>query len=547
MANRPVNGALGRLRDAVLRDTAGATDEQLLEAYLARRDPAALEVLVRRHGPMVWGVCRRLLGHHDAEDAFQATFFVLVRKAGSIVSRAVLASWLHGVARRTALKARTAATRRAARERLVAAQPELSPPPLRDDLHEVLDRELGLLPEKYRAVLVLCDLQGLTRKEAAARLRTAEGTVASRLARARAALARRLTRHGLAVAAAEVGVVLAEDATAAGVPAGLRLATLRAVADWSEGMANVAGVAPRAAALAEGVLKAMALTRLKTATAVLLAVGVLGAAAGTAFLPSATATQDKYADPRVAQPAPEDVPTVQIRVIGPKGMKVSVLVAAKAEALPAEVPARFNLPEGHLTRLKLIGIPNRPGLVRYPSVEVPKAQPATDAYLRHSAIPLFFKDEDFDRVEKGEAVTKVIYLESPRGGTVTLTSWEQPDIDVIAEAKKRGTILAVVRLGDIDLGADRGLDSPVNGKKTADDPLQAQRDRQMIEEQKLTKAVADSITQANRIYPTSPDKALDQLRTVLLQVWDHPDLSEACRETLLTRIVAARKRLGSEK
>jgi RNA polymerase sigma factor (sigma-70 family) len=127
---------------------------------------------VRRHRPMVWGVCRRALHHHDAEDAFQAAFLVLARKAGSITSRELLANWLYGVARRTALRAKAAAVRRQARERRLTAvpEPEANAPQPGGDLRPVLDRELSRLPDKYRAPVVLCDLEGRTRREAAALL-----------------------------------------------------------------------------------------------------------------------------------------------------------------------------------------------------------------------------------------------------------------------------------------------------------------------------------------------------------------------------------------
>jgi RNA polymerase sigma factor (sigma-70 family) len=148
MATSPMNGVIQRLR-MVLRDSAGRTDGQLLEDYISRRDQAAVAALVRRHGPMVWDVCRRVLrNHHDAEDAFQATFLVLVRKAASIASRELVANWLYGVAHQTALKARATAAKRKERERQVTEMPEpavTQQDPWRD-LQPLLDEELSRLP-----------------------------------------------------------------------------------------------------------------------------------------------------------------------------------------------------------------------------------------------------------------------------------------------------------------------------------------------------------------------------------------------------------------
>src|SRR5262249_29140574 len=144
-----------------LRDEACLTDGQLLEDFIGRHDEAAFAVLVRRHGPMVWGVCRRVLrGHQDAEDAFQATFLVLVRKAASIVSRELLASWLYGVAHRTALKAKASAAKRQRKERPMAEMPEPEAA-LQDRWHDLLpllDQALSSLPNKYRVPIILCDL-----------------------------------------------------------------------------------------------------------------------------------------------------------------------------------------------------------------------------------------------------------------------------------------------------------------------------------------------------------------------------------------------------
>src|SRR5947207_66570 len=157
MASSQMSEVLQHLGRAVLlREGAGLTDGQLLEDYLSRRDESALAALVWRHGPMVWGVCRRILGSsHDAEDAFQATFLVFVRKAASIASKELLANWLYGVAHQTALKARATAGRRKGRERQVTEMPEpaVTDQDLWRDLQPLLDEELSRLPEKYRSVV----------------------------------------------------------------------------------------------------------------------------------------------------------------------------------------------------------------------------------------------------------------------------------------------------------------------------------------------------------------------------------------------------------
>jgi RNA polymerase sigma-70 factor (ECF subfamily) len=177
------------LRRAMLRrELASLTDGQLLGHYIEQRDEAAFEALVRRHGPMVLGVCRRILGNvHDAEDAFQAAFLVLVRKAGSVVPREMIANWLHGVARQTAVKARAVSARRYRREQAFAELPDAaaSQDEPEADWQGLLDEELSRLPEKYRAPIVLCDLEGKTRKDAARQLGWPEGTVSGRLSRAR--------------------------------------------------------------------------------------------------------------------------------------------------------------------------------------------------------------------------------------------------------------------------------------------------------------------------------------------------------------------------
>jgi RNA polymerase sigma factor (sigma-70 family) len=277
-------------------DDAGPSDGQLLESYVLGREESAFAALVERHGPMVWGVCHRVLRcHQDAEDAFQATFLVLVRKAASVVPREMVANWLYGVARQTALKARSSAARRQRREKQVTAMPELesAQPDTREELLELLDQELTRLPDKYRAVIVLCDLEGNTLKEAARRFNLPQGTVASRLATARAMLAKRLSHRGLAVSGGTLSALLAENASA-NVPASVVSSTVKAATAFAVGQASAAGVlSVKAVALAEGVLKTMLLTRLEIATVVLLAFAILGTGAGALTL---HALADKPAD-----------------------------------------------------------------------------------------------------------------------------------------------------------------------------------------------------------------------------------------------------------
>jgi RNA polymerase sigma factor (sigma-70 family) len=260
------------LRVACAHDAEGHSDGLLLGQFLARRDEAAFTALVRRHGPMVLGVCRRVLGNDaDAEDAFQATFLVLVRKAASLAGRAVLGDWLHGVARRAALNARKLAARRRAKEQMLA-RAEAQGDEVRNDWLPLLDEEVCRLPERYRLPIVLCDLEGRTRREAAARLGWPEGTVAGRLARARGMLAKRLARHGLALSAGSLAALWSQNAA----PASLVESTVKAAPLLVSGPAAAGLISAKVAGLTEGVVKAMLLSKLETAmAAVLVMVGIV--------------------------------------------------------------------------------------------------------------------------------------------------------------------------------------------------------------------------------------------------------------------------------
>jgi RNA polymerase sigma factor (sigma-70 family) len=248
-------------------------DEQLLQRFLVGQDQTSFAALLRRHGPMVFAVCRRILGHHqDAEDAFQATFLVFARRAGSVIKRQSLASWLHTVACRTALEVRASNARRRQKERQVADMPH---PPLAaaeiDDWRPLLDQELSRLPQKYRTLLVLCDLEGLCRKEAARQLGLPEGTVSSRLTTGRRMLAKRLSRHGLTLAGGALATARSPGLAEAQLPAQLVWSTLNAC------RGSLSAVPTSVALLTKGVLQSMFLSKMKLVAGTIMVLSVVGA------------------------------------------------------------------------------------------------------------------------------------------------------------------------------------------------------------------------------------------------------------------------------
>jgi RNA polymerase sigma-70 factor (ECF subfamily) len=253
------------------------TDDQLLDRFVGRGEEEAFAALLARHGSMVLGVCRRVLGHEqEAEDAFQATFLLLARKAGSIRRRDSLAAWLGRVAYHVAVTARARVAKRQTRERQASEQARAAEKsdPADPELRLMLDEEMNRLPRKYHAPLVLCYLEGKTHEEAARELGWPTGTVKGRLARARQMLRRRLIRRGLFSAALAGTPFIAEAA----VPTALRESTVQAA---RTGLASKAatGVSAEILILAEGASQAMFVTRLKIVAVVVLAVGLLATAA----------------------------------------------------------------------------------------------------------------------------------------------------------------------------------------------------------------------------------------------------------------------------
>ena len=279
------------------------TDADLLERFIGQRDEEAFEALVRRHGPMVLGVCRRILHNEaDVEDCFQATFLVLVRRAASVRPRGLVGNWLYGTARNVALKARTMRDLRHKKEREAGVEQTRKSPNHDRNLQELLDQELQALPDKYRAAIVLCDLEGMTVPAAAKEMGCPLGTLSARLVRGRAMLAKRLARHGLTVSGGVLAAALCQNAASACVPGPLVVSTVQAAISMAAGKALATGViSAKVVALTEGVLKAMLMTKLKVAIAVLLAVNIIGAGVGLVYCQTAGSGQPGQGKPVTAQ------------------------------------------------------------------------------------------------------------------------------------------------------------------------------------------------------------------------------------------------------
>jgi len=255
---------------------AGLSEWQLLERYLERRDEVAFEALVARHGPMVLGVCRRMLTDQtDVEDAFQAMFLVLVRRARHLGPRDAIGPWLYGVAARVALRARSEAARRRRVESIsheVAAVSDQTAAADRE-IGEVIDQELYRLPSKYRSPIVLCYLEGQTHEEAARQLKWPIGTVKGRLARARDLLRSRLVRRGMTPSSLALTSALSRDSTAA-VHRELLDRTVKASLKLALGQATAQVVSSSIASLVEGVVTSMFLNTFKWTGPALIASGL---------------------------------------------------------------------------------------------------------------------------------------------------------------------------------------------------------------------------------------------------------------------------------
>jgi len=294
-------------RIVTARESAARSDGELLAAFVAARDADAFAELVRRHGPMVLGVCRRVVGDRAAaDDAFQAAFLVLARRAAAVRPREQVGNWLYGVAYRTALKARTVLARRRSRERQVDVMPEPTAPPAAPawgDLQAVIDEELARLPAKLRVPVVLCDLEGRAQREVARHLNVPPATLATRLATARRALAARLTRRGVTLSGGALAGLLCTHASASAVPPVLVGGLARAAEVVAGGGPVEALVSANAVHLSEGVLRMMLLAKLKAVAVTALTVLALTTGLGLGLVPAAAGDEPGAPGPNAGAPA----------------------------------------------------------------------------------------------------------------------------------------------------------------------------------------------------------------------------------------------------
>ncbi len=336
MSNPTLAAGLRHLRGKLAeRSRNEESDEQLLHAFTAQRDDSAFAVLVRRHGPMVLHVCRRVLGHQqDAEDAFQATFLVLTRNAASLRNKTALASYLHGTAYRMAMKAKQSAARRRKHE---SQTPPRSPVDPSEELswrevRTLLDEEIARLSEKYRSVFILCCLESVSREEAARRLNLKAGTVSSRLTEARKRLGKRLAKRGVELTAVLAASALAVQPALAVSPV-LMASTIKAAMATAAGEQLAGIISASVAELVKGATAAMMVSKAKIATMMLLAVSLLTVATGGSLVfwyerasgplaatlePSAGKADDK---PKAISPQREAAKGMEIqgRVLDPEG------------------------------------------------------------------------------------------------------------------------------------------------------------------------------------------------------------------------------------
>jgi RNA polymerase sigma factor (sigma-70 family) len=323
MATPTLGKYLHRLKQAMSAESLSAcSDRELVERFRSTRDDDAFRAIIDRHGPMVFQVCRRFLtSSADVEDAFQATFLILVRKGHTIRRQASLGSWLHGVARRVALKIRTQSDRRQRREKRAA-----SPEPVGDDtswreLRSILDDELQRLPDACRAPLVLCYLEGRTQDEAAVQLDVSKSTLRRHLERGREMLGRRLALRGVSVGSALAACLVSDSVSGAALPRALLMRTTESASHTAANLAAPASVlTPQVAAISDGVIKTMQYAKYKTIVAVL-ACGVALGFGIHQFSPTNVSAQDKTPAATARTPTAPDIEPIDPNLVFDKNVQ----------------------------------------------------------------------------------------------------------------------------------------------------------------------------------------------------------------------------------
>ena len=372
-------GAVVQQIDRLFRRGNEATlpEWQLLHRYLSARDESAFEAIVARHGPMVLGVCRRVLRDPDAvEDAFQATFLVLVRKARTLGERDAIGHWLYGVAHRVALRARGDSARRQVREQTGTPCTALAAMENSEgaELASILDEELSRLPAKYRAPIVLCYLEGLTHEAAASQLGWPVGTVKGRLARARDLLRGRLARRGLAPGAAVVAAALSAHTPAAAAEP-LILATVRAASQTTAGRLTGSLVSAAAARLTEGVLSTMFVSKVKLSA-------VVGVSLGGLVLGAWALAQQGGGQPRDGAPQSANRPAASGKESHPNDAKLGGLDLSRSALALAEDDGADRLKEQ-----ALIGALEKPIALQFKGATLRNALKQIKANTHERSLP----------------------------------------------------------------------------------------------------------------------------------------------------------------
>jgi RNA polymerase sigma factor (sigma-70 family) len=545
MTPHRLNPVLRHVRSIGGDPTADLPDAVLLARFAATGDEAAFAVLVRRHGPMIFGVCRRLiLDHHAAEDAFQATFLLLAKKARWLRQPERLGPWLYGVARRVALKVRAKANRR--REVAPVDVPAAIAPDA-SDLRPVLDAAIARLPSRYRVPVVLCYLQGLTYAEAAERLRCPPGTVATRLSRARDKLRILLIRQGVAPTAGGLTAALTPDATAAFVTDEL----LRTTTRWAAALASgsMASIPTPILTLTRKVTQTMMLDKLKV-LAVLVVLGVAGTGAGVALSrPAGTESPVKPDAPpakavAAASPAPageRSVPMAMLRQKPPDEYRVDAgdVLGLFIESVLGDrnqVPPILNVYQTVTNQPPVIGFPvlvQEDGTISLPLIDTINVRNKSVREVRHLIAEAYLKQGVIEprarilvSLAKSRSYRVTVVRNPDIGGVTPFTALDLPayENDVLTALARSGGLtgmhsdVLVIQRGSAAAGATAGAN--IGGIQQIRIPLHVRTDQPLpFNPEDVILKNGDVLTfESNDQQPTPPPTAAPVERLVAMSM-----------------------------